>query len=72
MTKIFIAQNMANPLASQKVINDFVEKDDVKSGSVHTLALLSGPKGSTQTCDAVVFACDTFESLARDLDWTVK
>ena len=63
---------MANPLASQKAIKDFVDKDDVKSGGVHTLELLCGPKGSTQTCAAVVFACDAFESIARDLDWSAS
>ena len=72
MTKLFIAQHMANPLASQKAIKDFVDKDDVKSGGVHTLELLSGPKGSTQTCAAVLFACDAFESIARDLDWSAS
>jgi hypothetical protein len=71
LTKLFISEGMANPLAAQKQVNDFVEKDDVKSGSVHTLDLLCGRKGSPQTTESVVFACDIFESLARDLDWAV-
>jgi hypothetical protein len=63
LTKLFISEGMANPLAAQKQVNDFVEKDDVKSGSVHTLDLLCGRKGSPQTTESVVFAWRNHQSL---------